>query len=303
MTSTTRKIDWLVWLVMAALVVAWGSAFAGLKIAVELIHPVWTSVMRLWVAALVLWLISAARGEPLPKVTVGRDSPWGWYTLLGLVGLAAPFMLFATAAASLPSAVNAICNGASPVFTVALAHLFLADEKLSLRRALGVLLGFAGLVVLVGPRLIGGGALGAGALGLAISAAILYAASNVITRKAPQVGALAGALMMCLTGAILATIAALVLDGPPAIPPLKGFAVVAALGVFSTGLGTVGYVWLIQRRGPVFTSMAIYLVPLWATALGVGLMGERPGWSAFAALGLILAGVGLTTARTRATAA
>ncbi len=291
-----RNFDWIV---LGALVVAWGSAFAGLKIAVEVIPPVWTSVMRLWVATFTLWLIAAARGEQLPPITLGRASPWGWYALLGLVGMAVPFMLFATAAASLPSAVNAICNGASPVFTVALAHLFLGDERLDPRRAAGVALGFVGLVVLVGPRLAGGGVLGAGALMLSITAAFLYAASNVITRKAPQVGALSGALLMCFTGAVFATLGALVLHGPPPVPPLKGIAAVTALGVVSTGLGTIGYVWLIQRRGPVFTSMAIYLVPLWATVLGVGLMGERPGWSAFAALALILAGVGLTTAPRR----
>lgn len=294
-----RNLDWIV---LGALVVAWGSAFAGLKIAVEAIPPLWTSVGRLWVATLTLWLISAARGERLPPVTVVRESPWGWYALLGLVGMAVPFMLFATAAASLPSAVNAICNGASPVFTVALAHVFLGDERLDLRRAAGVALGFVGLVVLVGPRLAGGGVLGAGALVLSVTAAFLYATSNVITRKAPQVGAISGALLMCFTGAVFATIGALVLDGLPPVPPLKGIVAVSTLGVISTGLGTVGYVWLIQRRGPVFTSMAIYMVPLWATVLGVGLMGERPGLSAFAALGLILAGVGLTTAprRTRA---
>lgn len=297
MASSNRNIDWLV---MGLLVVAWGSAFAGLKIAVEMIHPVWTAVMRLWVATLILWLISAARGEQLPPVSFARDSVWSWYALLGLVGLAAPFFLFATAAASLPSAVNAICNGGSPVFTAALAHLFLADEKLSGRKIVGVLLGFGGLVVLLGPRLTGGMSLEVTALVFAITAALLYAASNVITRKAPTVSATAGALLMCLTGAIFATIGALALDGPPAIPPLKGAAVVAALGVFSTGLGTVGYVWLIQRRGPVFTSMTIYLVPVWATVLGVGLMGERPGWSAFAALALILGGVALATAPKRA---
>lgn len=296
MAWVNRNIDWLV---MTFLVAAWGSAFAGLKIAVEDIHPYWTSAGRLWVASGVLWLLCAARGEQLPAVSLGRDSPWVWFAVLGLVGMAIPFFLFATAATSLPSAVNAICNGASPVFTVAMAHIFLADEKLSGRRLLGVLLGFSGLVVLVGPRLLAGVTIEAAALGLAIGAAFLYAASNVITRKAPQVSSTAGALMMCFSGAVLATVGALVLEGPPAVPPLRGLAVVAALGVVSTGLGTVGYVWLIQRRGPVFTAMTIYLVPLWATALGIGLMGERPGWSAFAALALILGGVALTNARWR----
>ncbi|MBI5942610.1 MAG: EamA family transporter, partial [Caulobacterales bacterium] len=67
-------------------------------------------------------------------------------------------------------------------------------------------------------------------------------------------------------------------------------------GIFSSGIGTVGWVWLIQRRGAVFTSMTVYLLPIWALILGMGLMHERPGWSAFAALALILSGVALTTA-------
>jgi len=78
-------------------------------------------------------------------------------------------------------------------------------------------------------------------------------------------------------------------------PPLTPLMVTVVLGIFSSGIGTVGWVWLIQRRGAVFTSMTVYLLPIWALILGMGLMRERPGWSAFAALALILAGVGLTT--------
>jgi len=90
-----------------------------------------------------------------------------------------------------------------------------------------------------------------------------------------------------------------VLSGPPPMPPVWPLAVTVVLGIFSSGLGTVGWVWLIQRRGAVFTSMTVYLLPLWATVIGVGLMHERPGWSAFAALALILGGVGLTTTTAR----
>jgi drug/metabolite transporter (DMT)-like permease len=162
-----------------------------------------------------------------------------------------------------------------------------------------VALGFAGLLTLVWPRLSAGASLEAGALGLAIGAAVFYAASNIMARKAPQVSSLTGGLMMCLTGAVFATIGALALDGLPAIPPMTPLLVTVVLGVFSSGLGTVGWVWLIQRRGAVFTSMTVYLLPIWAMVLGMGLMGERPGWSAFAALALILSGVGLTTTTSR----
>lgn len=298
MGGTTQKIDWLV---LGILVVIWGSAFAGLKIAVEGIHPFWVSAIRLWVAALTLWLLGAARGEQMPRFTLGRGSPWPAYALVGLVGFAAPFFMFSTAAQSLPSAVNAICNGASPVFTVALAHVFLADERLTARKAMGVGLGFGGLLALVGPTLLGGASLQIGFLVLAIGAAAFYAASNILMRKAPPFTSTVGALMMCLTGAVFATLGALVLEGPPPVPPLVPLLVTIALGVASSGLGTVGWVWLLQRRGAVFTSMTVYLLPVWATVIGVGLMGERPGWSAFAALGLILAGVALTNAPARKT--
>jgi drug/metabolite transporter (DMT)-like permease len=292
-----RNIDWVV---LGILVLIWGSAFAGLKIAVGGLHPFWVSAIRLWAATAALWVLASARGEQVPPLAPGKDSPWPAYALLGLVGFAAPFFMFSTAALSLPSAVNAICNGASPVFTVALAHLFLADERMTVRKALGVLLGFAGLVTLVAPRLGAGASVEAFALGLSITAAFLYAASNILARKAPQMTSTVGALMMCGAGAVLATIGALVLHGPPAWPPPAiPLLTTLVLGVFSSGLGTVGWVWLIQRRGAVFTSMTVYLLPLWASVLGVGLMGERPHWSAFAALALILGGVGLTTAPKR----
>ena len=296
--QSRARIDWVV---LGVLVIIWGSAFAGLKIAVGGIHPFWVSALRLWVATLTLWLVSASRGEQLPPVTFDRKGVWFAYALLGLVGFAAPFFMFSTAAKSLPSAVNAICNGASPVFTVVMAHVFLHDERLTPRRLVGVILGFAGLLTLVGPRLTAGASLEAGALGLAIGAAALYATSNIMMRRTPQVSSTVGALMMCLTGAVFATIGALALTGLPPLPPLGPLAVTAVLGIFSSGLGTVGWVWLIQRRGAVFTSMTVYLLPIWALVLGVGLMHERPGWSALAALALILAGVGLTTVRPRAT--
>jgi drug/metabolite transporter (DMT)-like permease len=287
------------WLVLAALVIAWGSAFAVLKIAVHDIPPAWNTVLRLLVASITLGLICAARGERLPRLLPRPDVAWAWYSAFGLIGLAAPFFLFAFAAQGLPSAINAICNGSSPLFTAALAHLMLADDRLEVRRGAGVALGFVGLVVLVWPRAATGGAVEGLALGAAILGGLLYAASNIITRKAPPLSSTASALLMVLTGLVFAVVGALATSPLPPIPPLKALAAVTALGVFSTALGSVGYVWLVQRRGPVFMSMSMYLAPLWATLVGVALMGERLGWTTFAALGLILMGVGLTTWRSR----
>lgn len=292
------------WLVLAGLVIAWGSAFGALKIAVHDIPPAWNTVARLWVASATLGAVCLVQRERLPALLPRPAPVWGYYTAVGIVGMALPFFLFAFAATGLPSAVNAICNGASPIFTAVLAHLLLSQERLSARRAVGVGVGFAGLVVLVAPRLAQGASVEVLALAAALSGAALYAVSNIVTRKAPPISSSVGGLMMCLTGAVIATIATAAFEPlPPASPSWEAVVAVAALGVFSTALGSVGYVFLIKRQGPVFMTMAIYLAPLWATGIGVLLMGERPGWPAYAALALILAGVGLATTSRKETQA
>jgi drug/metabolite transporter (DMT)-like permease len=291
-----QPIDWLV---MAFLVVAWGSAFALLKIAVEHIEPVWNAALRLWVAVATLAAVLLARRERLPPI---RHRAWRFYALTGLVGMAVPFVLFAYAAQTLPSAVNAMCNGASPIFTAVLAHLFVAGDRLSFQRAAGVAVGFAGLALLLAPKLAGGASLESLAMAAAIGAAGLYAVANVVTKNAPPVPAVSGALMLALWAAIYATAMALAMSPLPAWPPAPALAAVIGQGVFPAGLATIGWVFLIQRRGPLFVSLSIYMAPVWATALGVWLLGERPSWTAFAALALILAGVALATFEPRARA-
>jgi drug/metabolite transporter (DMT)-like permease len=288
--SRPKPIDWLV---LAGLVVAWGSAFGALKIAVHEIPPVWNTVARLWIASATLAVISVVQGERLPAL---RDPVWRYYGFNGLIGMAAPFFLFAFAAEGLPSAVNAICNGASPIFTAVLAHALLRHERLGARRFFGVMVGFAGLVVLVAPRLAQGASVETLALACALTGALMYAVSNVVTRKAPAVPSSVGALIMCVSGAAIASAAAPFIQPlPDKLPHLPAMMAVTGLGVFTTAIAGVGYVFLIKRLGPVFMSMAIYLAPLWATVVGVVLLAERPGWPAYAALALILSGVALAT--------
>jgi len=282
------------WLVLAILVAIWGSGFAALKIATTYIDPLWNTAIRIAIATATLAVVLVLQRQRLP----GLSHPaWRAYAAIGFFGMAFPFMLFAFSSQQLPSAIVAICNGASPIFTGLLAHLFIGGgDRLTVRKAAGVALGFTGLVVLVAPRLTDGFTLEAVAVATAVFGAFLYGIANVVTRKAPQVSSTAGALMMCLWALVFALAAAMAFEAPPrAVPPLPALLSVAALGVFSTGLATVGYVFLIQRRGPLFMSMSIYLAPCLATGLGMAALGERPGIPAFVALALILAGVGLAS--------
>ena len=299
LSSDMTRLARIDWIVLGALVVTWGSAFGALKVAVEHIHPLWNTVFRIWIAVATLAVVVGLERKRLPQL---RDPAWRFYAITGLIGMSVPFAMFAYAAEAIPSAVNALCNGASPIFTAVLAHLFVAGDRLTLRRAAGVGLGFAGLVVLVAPKLTGGMSLEGIGLITAISGAALYSFANVLIKRSPEVSPSVGALMMCLWAGVFSIPVAMVFAPAPTWPPMSSLMAVSALGVFPTALASIGYVFLIQRRGPLFMSMAIYVAPLWAVGLGIVFLGEQPGWPVFAALALILGGVALATLERRSVA-
>lgn len=287
--------------------IVWGSAFAAVKVAVGDLAPAWVVAARLWLGAATLAVMMAAGRRRPPRLA---DPAWRWYAVIGVLGTAMPFFMFAFAALRLPSVVLAIVNGATPVFTALLAHLLVESERMTPAKAAGVALGFLGMAVLVGPgfaaALQNGADSGAAVWTLALAAAVLgaagYAVGNILTRKAPPVAATTGAFVFCLCAAAVSTPLALLQAGPPASAGPDALVSVLFLGVGSTGVASAGWVWLVVRRGSVFTSFATYLSPVWATLLGVALLGERPAWTAYAALGLILAGVAVASRRPKAEA-
>ena len=276
------------WAVLAALTLSWGSAFAALRIAVHDIHPLWNTAIRLVIATAALGLALLVMRKRLPPI---RDVAWRWYALSGVVGMAIPFALFAFASTQLASAVTAICNGGTPIFVAALAHLF-AGERLTGRRALGVLIGFAGLAVLVGADAIRGFDAGqTPALLAALGGAALYGVSSVAIRRAPPTPALAGAFMVCATGMLLAVPLAAGMAAPPLHAPARAWMAAVFLGLGPSAISMIAWVWLLARRDAVFASMGTYGAPLVAVAIGMAWLNERPGPEAFVALALVIAGM------------
>jgi drug/metabolite transporter (DMT)-like permease len=294
-SATTTK-----WLGLLALVAMWGSAFAVMNIAVREVPPLWMAAGRLWVGALfcATLLIVRRQSFPGPKQAPGA---WRAYVMVGLFGTALPFMLFAWGAAHTKSALLGISNGASPIFTAVLTALFIPAERLAGKAWTGVLLGFAGLVVLVGPqavtavRGIGGEWLSFLGMIAGIAGAFCYAMANIMTRRAPALNASAAAVIFCVTGAITCTVLALATSAVPANLSLTALLCILALGIFPTGFASIMYVWIVRTHGTVFASLATYLTPLWATAVGVLLLGEKLGLNAFAALLLIISGVAIAS--------
>ncbi len=290
------------WAGLLALVAMWGSAFAITNIAAREIAPLWITAGRLWFGAAFVFLVLLLRGEALPSPT---QSPGAWrsYTLIGLFGAALPFFLFAWGAAHAPSALLGITNGASPIFTGVLTAMFIPSEPMSPRRWLGIAMGFVGLLALLWPEataaLSGIAASQSSFLGLlaGVAAAFCYSSANIITKRAPEMSATAAAVVFCSTGALACTFVAFFAAPLPVGASGQAWASVVALGLFPTGIASILYVWIIRTHGPIFSSLATYISPLWAAAIGVLFLGEHLGVNAIVALLLIIGGVAVASRR------
>src|SRR5687767_7240121 len=139
------------WAILAALALIWGGAFFLIGVAVRHVPPFSYVLLRLTLAAAAMWAILAWRREPL---ALPREA-WGAIVLLALLNNALPFTLFGWAQTHIASGLASILNATTPIWGVIVAHLFTADERMTPRKLTGVLIGFGGVAVMIGPSLFG----------------------------------------------------------------------------------------------------------------------------------------------------
>ncbi len=276
---------------LLTLSVIWGSSFALIKVAVATVPPFTLATGRVAVAAAVLLILQRLLDQPMP----GNVKRWSQFTVVGILGNAAPFVLIGYGEIKVDSGLAATLIGVMPVCTVVFAHLFRVERGLGWRKALGVGCGLTGLIVLVGPAMLKQLANDVPAHLALVTAAASYAATAVyarhLTQTIPTV-VLASGTMVAST--VLMLPLALIIDAPWALAPTAGaVAATCALGLFATALASLIYFKLLASAGPTFAAMINYLIPAFGVLLGVVWLGERVQPNELAALGLILAGVAL----------
>ncbi|TVR98889.1 MAG: DMT family transporter [Rhodospirillales bacterium] len=272
----------------------WGSSFLLVKVAVAAIPPASLVAGRLAIAAAVLIGVIIATGRRLRQ----SRRHWAFAIVMAAVGNAIPFWLIAWGQQAISSGLAGILMAAMPLVTLVLAHGFVEGERLTRARAAGFLIGFSGIVVLIGPDALlelGGHRSDLIAQLAVLGGAVCYAVNAIIARHRPQSGALEAATAVALMASVMMIPAALIVDAPLTLVP--GPAAVASLlilAVVSTAVATVVYFKLVTEAGPSFLSLINYLIPVWAVALGIIILREEPTWSALAALTLVLVGIGLS---------
>jgi drug/metabolite transporter (DMT)-like permease len=259
-------------LAFIGLSIAWGSSFFWVKVALEELGPFTLVALRLLLGGVSLGVIAYATKTKLPK----SWREWWPFLLIGLTNVAFPLVLTSWGQIFIDSGVAAILLSTVPIFTVVIAHFILSDDRLTLVRALGIFVGFAGVVVLL-LRDVDLNA-GSSAIGYAtqLIGSLFYAASAVLARYTLKNTSviLQAFIPLALADLILWGLVPLV-ESPIHLPHIPIVVVsILFLGFICSCVGYLLYYYLIHSIGPTRTSMITYVFPLVGVGLGVLFLNE-----------------------------
>jgi drug/metabolite transporter (DMT)-like permease len=286
------KVEWSDYCLILLTGLLWGSAFLLIKIAIVTIPPYTLTMGRMGIATLALFVVLIVRGESLP---LDRKS-LALFAFIGLFGSALPFTLINWGEIHIPSGLAAVLMGIMPITTALLAHFFIPDEPFGWRKAIGIFVGFGGLLVLVGIDAISGFDSSVTAQIAMLCAAAAYAITTTFTRLRVAHPGLIMATGSSMMGFLWALPLALVYDRPWSLTPdLMGVSATVLLGLLPSAVGILLFFHLIRRVGATIFAQVNYLIPLVGAFLGAVFLGEALNWQLISALVLVLSGISIVT--------
>lgn len=277
------------WLSIFALGLIWGGTFMVVSIALEGYGPLTVACARTTLGALALLTLMGALRRPMPSRAALPS-----IAIIGVLNTALPFALLSWGQQFVPSAFAGISMAALPLFVLPLAHFF-TDEALSLRRGLGVIIGFSGALVLIGPGVLqlGTGMEPLGQLAC-LGATICYASASILTRRCPPVDPFTLAAMTLVVGSMILIPSMFAVEGVPRWTDTRTGLAILFLGFVPTALAALLRVMVIRSAGSVFMTLVNDQVPLWSVFFGWAILDEALPLTFFAALALILCGVAIS---------
>ena len=273
---------WFVFILLGAI---WSSSFMWIKIAVREVGPITLVAFRALFGLLFCIVVILIQRVSLPRTF--KD--WLPLLVVGLTNIAIPFFLISWGELHIDSAVASILDATVPLFTILIAHFLLQDDKITMPKILGLVIGFVGIVLLMSKDIGGSSSSLLGQMAV-IVASIFYAISAIYIRKTtvdtPGIVRSAGPLV---SASVTMWLGALIFESPVQIPQL-GITWVALLfmGVLGSGLAFVMAFYLIHEIGPTRTTMVTYLFPLGGVILGVTFLHEQLTWQVIAGAVIII---------------
>lgn len=283
------------YLILLTLGTVWGSSFLFIKLALPAFDPPTLALCRTVLGGAFLISVALLTGKRPPR----ERRLWLALLALGLVGNALPFVMINTGQQYIDSSLGAILITTVPLFTLGLAHFF-SDDKFTWRKLVGVLLGFAGVLILIGPAALKG--LDSELLGqlLVVGASGCFAMALVISRRTmgkvdPAVSA---GWSLAMASALLLPVSFALGDPTASKPTLVTGGALLMLALFSTGVNILLLFVLIQRTGPNFVAMNNYIAPVVGVAWGAIFLAEPVTWTKIGAMAVILVGIAAATWQT-----
>ncbi|MEO0542575.1 MAG: DMT family transporter [Pseudomonadota bacterium] len=265
----------------------WASAFVAIKVAVPAVGPLWLAAIRVVVGCLAVLPFALKAGIELPQ----SMGVWILVICMSLLNVVIPFFLIAWAELTIDAGVASLLMGVGPILALLAGHFFTVDDRINRWKLLAVLLGFSGVVILVGgdamKQLGGRNTLAQLA---ALGGALCYVTAGTLIRKIPIGSVRLAFLALSIGSAVLLPIA-LIVDGPPSLPGPLPAAALLYLGLIPTGIAYVMRFHLINAVGYSTFSLSVNMIPIFGVLLGALLLAERPSPQAGIALALVICGL------------
>ncbi len=292
-----QKPGSLNWGLLILLGVIWGGSFPVVSVALIGYGPLSVAAARITIAAVVLLGVAYAFGVGLPdhRGKVGRRI---WLHAFGTAMFVnvLPFALLSWGQQYVTAGFAGITMAVVPLFVLPLAHLLVPGEGMNRAKVSGFLLGFCGVVILIGP----GAFLSSGketetlARLACLAATACYASGNVVTRLCPPTPRLSFSAATLVLATLVIAPFAFWLEGIPQAAPMAATLSLIYLGLLPTALATVIMVKIINSAGPSFLVLVNFQVPVWAALMGVLFLSEVLAPQFVVALGMILAGLAVS---------
>lgn len=276
--------------------VVWGTTYLGIKVALETVPPFLLGGIRYAIAGVLLATILLVGRRPLPPVKM-----WPRFLLLGFLmfGLGNGGIVWAEL--RIPTGIVAVLVALTPFWMVGVEALIPGGDRPNRRHLIGLALGFAGIVLLVGPSVMGSGALGwgtlSGLIALQIAAAGWSSGSAYARRYVRQTEPLASAAMQMLGGAIvMLTMGTVAGEWRAFTLDTRSAAALLYLAIAGSLVAFAAYVYALEHLSVTFMSLYAYINPLIAVALGTLVLGEPFDLRMGIGIAIVLAGVAVVTA-------
>ncbi|MCR9212887.1 MAG: DMT family transporter [Proteobacteria bacterium] len=282
------------WILLIILSVLWGGTFFFIELALVDFTPFTIVFLRVSLAAIALFAYLIISGEKIPT-GLGL---WMTLAVMGLLNNVVPFSLITWGQTHITGGVASILNATTPLFGVVFAHFLTKDEKMVPNKLVGVLVGFAGILVMMQPTMDEGFSFESLGQIAVLGAALSYGIAIVWGKRLSETSPIVNAFGMLFFSSIVLLPTIFIVEEPLSLTPtLLGSVSVLGLAVLGTAIAYLMFFRILASAGAVNLTLVTFLIPVSALILGIGILGEKIHPMALYGMLVIFAGLAIIDGR------